>query len=237
MTMGPVHFTRATLRTGQSTSSLAAFLAASSGSIGRGHHLVWSLFEDHGRARPFVYRGLGASASDGYLIYSDVAPQDRHSLWQIEHREFRLPDTLQVGDRVLWSVRVNPVIKSGGKKHDVALRTWREWCDAHPSAEPGERPSVEDFARTAVPAWLVPRLARHGLSADPAAMVVQAHRREQFLKDPNAPRDRANDVVVWMSDVGGVGEVACPVTLRETIRRGVGGAGAYGCGMLLLRRA
>jgi len=237
VTVDPIHFTHATLNTGQGASSLAAFLVASSGSIGRGHHLVWSLFGDRGRVRPFVYRGLGANASDGYLIYSETPPVDRHSLWRLEQREFRLPESLRAGDRVLWSLRVNPVVKSGNKKHDAALRAWREWCEANPSAGAAERPSVGDLARKVVPDWLAPRLARHGLAAKPAEMVVEAHRRERFLKDPNAPRDRANDVVVWMSDVGGVGEVTCPETLRAVVCRGVGGAGAYGCGMLLLRRA
>lgn len=235
--MSAIHFTRATLRTGQGTSSLAAFLAASSSSIGRGHHLVWSLFEDHGRARPFVYRGLGANASDGYLIYSTTEPQDRHHLWHLEHRDFELPNALRAGDRVRWSIRVNPVVKSGGKKHDVALRAWREWCEANASAKSGERPSVEDLAQTVVPGWLAPRLARHGVSADPSQMTVEAHRRERFLKDPKAPKDRANDVVVWMSDVGGLGEVTQPEALCEAFCSGIGGAGAYGCGMLLVKRA
>lgn len=235
--MNAIHFTRATLQTGQGSSSLAAFLAASSGSIGRGHHLVWSLFEDHGRARPFVYRGLGASASDGYLIYSTAVPQDRHCLWLLESHAFKLADAFRAGDRVRWSIRVNPVIKSGGKKHDVALRAWREWCEANPSAKPGERPSVEDLARTVVPGWLAPRLARHGLRANAAEMTVEAHRRERFLKDPKAPMDRANDVVVGMADVGGFGEVTQPDALRGALCSGIGGAGAYGCGMLLLRAA
>lgn len=235
--MSAIHFTRAKLRTGQGTSSLAAFLAASSGSIGRGHHLVWSLFDDHGRVRPFVYRGLGANASDGYLIYSTAEPRDRHCLWALERREFLLPDALRAGDRVRWSIRVNPVIKSGGKKHDVALRAWREWCGANPQAEPVQRPSVEDFAQTAVPAWLVPRLERHGLRAEPSEMGVEAHRRERFLKDATKPKDRNNDVVVWMSDVAGFGEITDSGALREALCAGIGGAGAYGCGMLLLRRA
>lgn len=235
--MSAIYFTRATLRTDQGGSSLAAFLAASSSSIGRGHHLVWSLFEDHSRARPFVYRGLGASASSGYLIYSTTKPQDRHHLWDLEHRDFGLPDALQPGDRVQWSLRVNPVVKSGGKKHDAALRAWREWRNANSSAKPHECPSVEDLARVVVPGWLAPRLARRGLSVCPSQMTVESHRRERFLKDPNAPMDRNNDVVVWMADVGGFGEVAQPELLRNAFCAGVGGAGAYGCGMLLLRRA
>lgn len=233
--MSTLHFTKAKLRMGGGASSLAAFLAASSDSIGRGHHLVWSLFEDHGRVRPFVYRGLGANASDGYLLYSTVAPRDRHDLWDIESRGFRLPDELKAGDRVQWSIRVNPTIKSGGKKHDVALRAWREWCDANPSAQPDGRPSVENVARRVVPYWLAQRLAARGLTADPDTMSLDAHRRERFLKDPKRPMDRNNDVVVWISDVAGIGEVTDPAALREALRAGVGGAGAYGCGMLLLR--
>lgn len=235
--MSTVHFTRATLRSGPGASSLAAFLAASSDSIGRGHHLVWSLFGDHDRNRPFVYRGLGANASDGFLIYSTLPPQDRHNLWTLEQRAFRLPDALQPGDRVHWSIRVNSTIKSGGKRHDIALRAWRAWCGENPSAPADERPSVENLAVQAVPQWLAPRLARHGLRSEPAAMAVEAHRRERFLKDPKTPWDRNNDIVVWMSDVSGVGEVIDPEALREAVRAGIGSARAYGCGMLLLKRA
>lgn len=235
--MSTIHFTRAKLRTGQGASSLAAFLAAASGGIGRGHHLVWSLFENHGGMRPFVYRSLGANASDGYLLYSTVAPQDQHALWDLERRDFGLANALRAGDRVRWSIRVNPVVKSGGKKHDAALRAWREWCAANPSAAPDKRPSVEDLARAVTPVWLAPRLRRCGLSIDPAAVTVESHRRERFLKDPKLPKDRRNDVVVWMSDAAGLGEVVDPGALHQALRTGVGGAGAYGCGMLLLRRA
>jgi CRISPR system Cascade subunit CasE len=229
---GAIHFTRAKLRTGRGTSGLAAFLAAASENIGRGHHLVWSLFDDHERIRPFVYRGLRANE---FLLYSTTEPRDRHELWDLDTRPFSLPDMLRVGDRVQWSLRVNPVIKSGGKKHDVALRAWRVWCATNPDAPPCARPSVEDLAREVVPGWLAERLERRGLRTD-AGVTVESHRRERFLRDPKRPRDRQQDVVVWMADVVGTGEITDPVALRAALSTGVGGAGAYGCGMLLLKR-
>lgn len=231
----PLYFTRARLRTGRGGSSLAAFLAASSGRIGRGHHLLWSLFGDHGRDRPFVYRNLGASALDGYLLYSTTPPQDQHNLWELDVRTFDLPDQLQAGDRILWSIRVNPVLKNQGKKHNVALRAWREWCNANPAAAPEDRPTVEDFARKTVPAWLAPRLDRHGLQAKPDEMRLEAHRRERFLKSPDE-EDQSRPVVVWTADVSGIGQVTQPAALRDALRNGIGPGGAYGCGMLLLKR-
>lgn len=231
--MSTIHFTRAVLRRGAAASSLAGFLAEASERIGRGHQLVWSLFGDHGRVRPFLYRGLGANASDGYLIYSAVPPEDRHGLWTLHRQDFTLPDRLRAGDPVAWSLRVNAVVKSGGKRHDVAVRALRQRQDA-----PGPRPTVEDLAADAVPQWLAPRLARHGLASEPGRMTLEAHRREHFLRRAgDGERDPREQVVVWMSDVAGVGEVTDPVTLRAALEEGIGGARGYGCGMLLLRRA
>ena len=238
--MIPIHFTRARLRTGPGASSLAAFLASASGRIGHGHHLVWSLFGNCDGNRPFVYRvcrDRGAAVPDSYLLYSTVAPEDRHNLWDLERRTFGLPDALRAGDRVLWSIRVNPVVKSDGKKHDVVGRALREWQAAYPNASPEERPRVDDLARTMVPRWLAPRLEQRGLLAAPDVMTVECHRRERFLKSPNEIKAPREPVVISMSDVAGLGEITDPAALREALSTGIGGAGAYGCGMLLLRRA
>ena len=233
--MSTIHFTRAVLRRGDGASSLARFLAEASERIGRGHQLVWSLFGDHGRVRPFLYRGLGANASDGYLIYSAAPPEDRHGLWTLDRCDFTLPDRLRTGDLVAWSLRVNAVVKSGGKRHDVAVRALRHW---KAGAVPEPRPSVEQLAADVVPQWLAHRLVGHGLTCEPARMILEAHRREHFLRNAgDKERDPHKQVVVWMSDVAGIGEVTDTGALQAAVRAGIGGARGYGCGMLLLRRA
>jgi len=184
-----------------------------------------------------VYRGLGAAASDGYLLYSTEAPEDRHDLWTLEPRAFTLPDELRVGDRVQWSLRVNSAVKIERQRHDVGLRAWRRWCDENPDVPHHARPTVEDCARRVVPGWLAPRLDRHGLRVRPEDVVVEAHQRQRFLKDPARPQDRNNDIVVWTADTAGVGVVIDPEALRLAIRSGVGGGRSYGCGLLLVRRS
>ncbi|QCO00521.1 type I-E CRISPR-associated protein Cas6/Cse3/CasE (plasmid) [Azospirillum argentinense] len=203
-----------------SSGALVAYLARTAQSLGHTHHLVWSLFGDRGGDRNFLYRMTGAGVRQPILLYSAEPPKDTTGLWKVESKSMTLPDA--VGERVAWSIRVNPVVSRDGKKHDVVT-------DARRSAPEDER--WEDTARRVVPTWLAPRLAKIGLEAPPEAMVLEGSAKHEF------PHDRGGrPVTVRTVDVSGTATVTDPAALAAGILSGIGSAKVYGCGMLLLRR-
>ncbi|MBP2315536.1 type I-E CRISPR-associated protein Cas6/Cse3/CasE [Azospirillum soli] len=203
-----------------SSGALVAYLARTAQSLGHTHHLVWSLFGDRGGDRQFLYRMTGAGVRQPILLYSAEPPKDTTGLWTVESKSMPLPQA--AGERVAWSIRVNPVVSRDGKKHDVVT-------DARRAAPKDER--WDETARRVVPAWLAPRLAKVGLDASLDGMVVEGSAKHQF------PHDRGGrPVTVRSIDVSGTATVTNPAALASGILNGIGSAKIYGCGMLLLRR-
>lgn len=240
-----MHFSSVRLRSadGGSTGALASFLSQNARAIGHSHHLIWSLFEGRGPERDVVYRMTGRGPSQPVLIYSAAEVADGHGLWDVRTRPFDLADGLRAGDRLTWSLRVNAVRSANGpdprpsqpegapkprmrtSKHDIVTHARRS----------GDGRDWEAVAQRVVPPWLRERLARGGMDAPEAGMVVEAFRKVRIAHDPGV-RNR-DPIVVAMTDLRGSGTVTDPEALRGLLLRGIGSARAYGCGMLLIKRA
>jgi len=202
-----------------SSGALVAYLARTAQSLGHAHHLVWSLFGDRNGKRSFLYRMTGSGIRQPVLLYSTEPPADTTGLWTIESKVLPLPQA--AGERIAWSIRVNPVVSRDGKKHDVVTNARQVKL-----AE-----GWDDTARRVVPPWLAPRLAKLGLDAPVDAMTVDATARHEF------PHDRGGrPVTVRAVDVSGTATVTDPAALAAGLLGGVGSAKIYGCGLLLLRR-
>lgn len=220
-----MYMTKAILKVGErgGSGALAAFLAGSAEHIGKSHHLVWSLFGDQGGERPFLFRQTGSS-SDPILIYSTVKPVDGNNLWNLDVREFELPSNLKAGDRVAWSIRVNATMKSENTRHCIVARERRN----------GDADHVEVVASKVVRPWLSKKLEAVGLQSADDDMMVEAFNRMQFIHDP---RRYSKRVTIAVTDLKGVGTVTDAEKLKVAVEKGIGAGKAYGCGMLLLRRA
>jgi CRISPR system Cascade subunit CasE len=206
------------------TGALAAFLAGASDRIGQAHQIVWSLFGDKEGKRDFLYRLTGTGPSEPILIYSPEAVDDRHGLWDVATSRFVLANELSVGDRLIWSIRVNATIKVGSQRHDVVMHARRGGDQAH----------WDDIAQRTVPPWMETKLAAAGLEAPALAMMVEAYTRRRFAHDP---RSRGQAVTIATTDLRGTGTVTNSDALRAALLAGIGSGRAYGCGMLLIRRA
>lgn len=203
-----------------SSGALVAYLARTAQSLGQVHHLVWSLFGDRESDRQFLYRMTGAGVRQPILLYSAEPPKDNTGLWKVETKSMTLPEV--AGERVAWSIRVNPVVSRDGKKHDVVT-------DARRTAPKDER--WDDTARRVMPGWLAPRLEKIGLQVSEGDIIVEGSAKHEF------PHDRGGrPVTVRTVDLSGTATVIDPATLASGILNGIGSAKIYGCGLLLLRR-
>lgn len=229
----PLYFSRARLKQNASIRALAPLLLGTTGRGGStqqpGHHLVWSLFADSAiRRRDFLWREM---APGTFLILSVRPPEDRHGLFDLAEPKPFAP-ALAAGDALGFSLRVNPVIRrrsspgSRGVKHDVVM-------DAIRSRPAGERASHRLAAiHEQGLGWLHRQGDKHGFALEPNQVQVDRYEQHRVSRGSGA-RPMAFSTL----DFEGVLRVSDPSLLVSGIANGFGSAKAYGCGLMLIRRA
>lgn len=199
------------------------------------HQALWRLFADHAeRRRDFVYRDLGDMV---FLTVSHRQPVDREGIWHMEWKAY--DPALAAGERVYFSLRANAVRKvrqpvAGRDKgrqvrYDVVQDTRKRY------EERGEEPPTRlELAQVAGTEWLVARQEALGLALEPQTVVADAYQPRPLDK----PRAKAEPRVTLATlDLSGFATVTEPQRLRQALFAGVGSAKAFGCGLLLIRRA
>ena len=224
---------RVRLKREASVSALAPLLLGKSGGGGQsrqpGHHLVWSLFADGAeRKRDFLWREM---RSGEFFVLSARRPEDRHGLFEIDEPKAFAP-ALESGDRLRFSLRANPVIRRRhpsnrrSVKHDVVM-------DALRSSAKGERAALRFAAMQEQGlAWLTRQGVKSGFNVRSADIVVDGYDQHRISRSGSVP-----PMLYSTLDFEGVLTVRDPAALVPAITHGFGGAKAYGCGLMLIRRA
>lgn len=212
------------------------------------HALVWSFFPSDPHPRDFLFRREGGPVPR-YYILSQRRPVDRSGLWAVETKQY--DPQLRAGQVLSFALRANPCVRSakvrtaGGhaKRHDVAYHTWLKVRSGAAPASPGPKGAAlldEIGGFDQVPVrddegarirWLESRAARLGFSVTPGQVFVEGHNREVIPHGEDAP---IQQVVV---DYAGKLTVEDPALLARAIQDGIGPGRAFGCGLLLVKRA
>ena len=228
-----LYLSRARLRRDASAAALAPLLLGRVGRSGSsqqpGHHLVWSLFaDDPGRRRDFLWRETGTGT---FLILSARQPEDRHGLFDIAEPKRFTPE-LESGDQLGFSLRANPVVRRRvpserrSVKHDVVM----DAIQAHARGSRAEHRLAA--VRDQGVAWLERQGARSGFEIRPSDVRVDGYDQHRISRRGSAPAMSYSTV-----DFEGVLTVNSPDDFLAGIARGFGAAKAYGCGLMLIRRA
>ena len=227
--MTPWYFTRAELRRDVPAASLRNLLLPDGEAVRAvtSHHLVWTLFADApDRTRDFLWR---EHAPGVFYLLSSRPPIDGHGLFSMQPPKEFAP-ALSAGDALTFEVRVNATVSRGGaegvrgKKCDIVM-------DALKAHAPGDRADrrkalIPDVARS----WL----ERQGQSAgfELAQVCVQGYSVLEM------PRGRgAKPARLGVLDLSGSIVVRDSTELLTAMQRGFGRGKAFGCGLLLVRRA
>ena len=232
--MTPARFlSRVRLKRGASIAALAPLLLGETGRAGAtrqsGHHLVWSLFADGpDRTRDFLWREMDTGV---FLVLSARPPNDQHGLFDIAEPKSFAP-ALEPGDRLRFSLRANPVIRRRNPsrrrstKHDVVMDALRPRPD-------GER---AHYRYTAIEeqgfAWLERQAAKAGFLVQSGKVNVDGYQQHRISRK-GSPRPMSFSTL----DFDGLLTVTDPAPLLPAIARGFGASKAYGCGLMLIRRA
>lgn len=194
----------------------------------RSHGLVWSLFSRSDEAsRDFLFREIEPGS---YMIVSHREPSDPHGLWKVKSQQF--DPALQDGDRLGFVLRANPAmaVPQPGKKRGLRVDAIMH---AKSKLSKGERTKFnsDDAQRVALD-WLMKRGAAIGVEFDAQACSATGYRQVQI------PRQRPEKPIEFSEiDCDGVLTVTDPVKLGVALATGIGKAKAYGCGLMLVRRA
>ncbi len=258
----PLFLSRARLRTGcgEQLSAIApALLRGSKGdTLGNAHRILWMLFRarDENEPRDFLWR---EEKPGHYLILSKRPPGDEHKLFDIETKDY--DPQLSPGDRLAFALRANPVVSRKGEgerlgKRDAKGKVRSVRCDIVMDAlhdlpkrlkddHRGESKRAEEReARTkaAAAAWIRAQGERHGFNL----LLKPEKENEPFLQATNyesveIPRlngaKRLPPASFGVLDFEGLIEVTDPSRFLQQLAEGFGKAKAFGCGLMLIKRA
>lgn len=229
-----LYFSRLTLNRYAPTRALSALLDPSDDNARADahHRLIWTLFGDaRDRPRDFLWRADGR----GHFYALSARPPLANDLFcPLETKEFA--PKLAAGDRLQFSLRANATRdraavsrmdksarRGKSRRVDVVMDLLR---DVPGPDRAGERMRL---AQQAAEAWLARQGATKGFTAH--AVTVEDYRVLQLGRD--ARRGMTHGVL----DLTGEIEVADPAAFLPALASGFGRAKAWGCGLMLIRRA
>jgi CRISPR system Cascade subunit CasE len=227
---GPV-LARARLRRDRPAQALARVLVPDEpgAQSGAAHALVWSLFaDDRDRRRDFLWR---QTRPGEFLILAARSPADPHGLFDLDYKPFA--PALHSGQRLRFDLRANPVVSvpkergRRGKRKDVITHALSQ-------IDPGKRAAMrEETTREASAAWLTGKGAAAGFRIDPEELRLDG---EEWVRIPR--REGRNAALTFLAlTFAGVLQVDDPARFLAALLSGFGAAKAYGCGLMLIRRA
>lgn len=216
------YFSRIELR----DSSEARAFVARFGLEGYGlHQALWRLFAaEAGAPRDFLYRIIDQAERPAFYVVSARSPVMDLPIWRIQTRDYA--PCLQTGDRLVFSLRANPTVKRAptlgarSVRHDVVMDARKKGDTLDPELGSYYQPGL---------AWLTPRAESAGFRVEQTR--IDGYRRHQLYKRGSAP------MVFSTLDFEGVLTVTDPEIFSRSLLAGLGPAKAFGCGLLLVRRA
>ncbi|WP_101069143.1 type I-E CRISPR-associated protein Cas6/Cse3/CasE [Roseovarius salinarum] len=194
------------------------------------HRLIWTVFSDGtDRRRDFLWRHDG----DGRFLTLSSRPPRAHDLFLPPETKTFEPD-LRVGDRLDFTLRANATkdraAASGSSKARPKNRRVDVVMDLLQSVPREQRADRRmEMAQTAAEAWMM----RQGDSKGFAPRRVIADNYSTI----ELGRRRRAGATFGILDLSGEIEVTDPELFLPALAVGLGRAKAWGCGLMLIRRA
>jgi CRISPR system Cascade subunit CasE len=192
-----------------------------------GHKLLWTLFADGAeRERDFLWR---EEDSGQYLILSKRRPDDTIGLFDLDQPKEFAP-SLMSGNRLEFVLRANATIARArgkgvrGTRSDVVMNA------IHGLASTERAEARTTAVQAAGAQWLMSQGARNGFRVDAEALQVVTYHVMRMPKE-------GHTMSIGILDFRGVLEVTDPSSFTTTLLTGLGRAKAFGCGLMLVRRA
>jgi len=220
-----LYLSRLTLRADPSVAALSALIDPddTAARADAHHRLLWSAFAgDADATRDFLWR------ADGKGTFIALSPRPPAAAPLFEPPDIRAfePD-LHTGDRLDFVLRANATRqRKGVGRVDVVM-------DAlHGVPRPDRAGARMDLAQTAGQTWLAGQGARAGFTVDALAVADYS-----VLALPGQGGRRRGQPQFGVLDMTGTVTVTDPAAFLAKLAQGFGRAKAFGCGLMLIRRA
>lgn len=201
------------------------------------HQWLWQWFPaEQGAPRDFLFRRHESQGKPRYYVLSKRPPPEKLGAWHAQVQPYA--PQLASGDVLQFELRANPTVRHGrdgkSKRHDVVmeakkkllqakgLKSWKEWTDA-------DRPDTQAVAHQACSEWLARRAQALGFELDVGSLRVEGY--NQHLEKPD------RQLQFSTVDLAGLLTITEVAAFQTALFNGIGSAKAFGCGLLLVRRA
>ncbi|KAA3605185.1 MAG: type I-E CRISPR-associated protein Cas6/Cse3/CasE [Planctomycetota bacterium] len=192
------------------------------------HQEVWRLQDLPKEAsRDFLFRLDMGSGRPTLLILGPRPCVDDSGLWNVETKPFQ--PKLSEGQMLHFRLRANPVLRQGHVRHDVVMHAK---VLARTKGKTSKDLNRIEHAQGAGETWLEARSERNGFRL--IDVRVEGYRVVKFQKNS---RKQKHQIRFGQVDFEGRMEVKDPSKLIRTLCTGLGPSRAFGCGMILVRRA
>lgn len=233
------YLTRAVLDKGAGNAALAPLLDPHdpNRALDAHHRLIWTLFPDQDAKRDFLWRADGRGR---FYVLSHRRPMQSGLFLPLSCTEFS--PVIAPGDRLSFVLRANVTkdrrIGKGdnGRYRDRRVDLVMAELHAIPgqtllgSKQPSERPAMRmKIADRVAKRWLAAVGTRTGFDLD-RVQVEDYSVRKLSRKD-------GSHVTLGLLDTTGILTVTRPDRFLDSLFKGFGRARAFGCGLMLIRRA
>ncbi len=195
------------------------------------HQLLWNLFPNDGdKKRDFLFYKNDSNGLPSFLLVSKEQPLETEAL-SVETKKYS--PQISEGQKLSFTLVANPVVsrKTEGKKnslkHDV-------WMDAKKRAKKIglSGPSLHKECEKASKDWLIRQGNRCGFTLTNDSVLVDGYMQNCFYKSPKGKPVRFSSV-----HYEGLLTVTDPELFVTMLGDGIGKSKAFGCGLMLVRRA
>lgn len=190
------------------------------------HQAVWNLFADTpDRRRDFLYRLDTIGKWPVVYTLSRREPMDNSNLWRIETKRFdpQVRHRMRLG----FTVRVNPICKRDGKRHDVVMDLKHKTRSNSISQD--DKETVAEIVNGSCSRWINERSRKNGFSV--LQVRADGYRQIRFNKSKAGMPVRYSTV-----DLTGVLEVSDESLFTNMLFKGLGPEKGFGCGLMLVRK-
>lgn len=199
------------------------------------HKLMWSLFTSNPDAsRDFLYLRDDSTDRLFYYLLSRRMPETASTELQVQTKEYS--PVLKNGDLLVFSLRANAVVTRKPEKHtkrrirrDIVEAKVDFYKEKYP--DQSQRPSKARVQQEAAEEWIGRQAESGGFQIN--SLNVANHAFHKFKKD------KGSSIVTFNSlDFQGMLQVTDEKTFTEKVLyQGLGRSKAFGCGLMLIRRA
>lgn len=201
----------------------------------REHQALWTLFDTNPDAtRDFLYRQVLENGRIKYYVLSERMPCDKSGMWLVDTPKPYSP-CLKESQKLFFMLRVNPIItvtSADGKKqrHDAVMHEKKRI--GFQELPKNKRPLLQQLVQDCGIRWLQARAENNGFAFSPDAVIADGYQQHQSRAKKQKAAIRYSTL-----DFQGNLTVTDPERFNNALLSGIGKSKAFGCGLMLVRRA